>query len=157
MEALYSGRITNLTRVRVSSSCVAERYNESVLRNRDNLDLLRTPDTPSSITDFDRHSQNQWLMPLEYQQTDIEQIIISKCNTTRQRNRVNAELSLFRKHNMIMVLRYLHFLVDTMLDNEVLWGVGRGSSVSSYCLFLLGVHRIDSLKYDLDIHEFIRE
>jgi DNA polymerase III alpha subunit len=43
-----------------------------------------------------------------------------------------------------------------MRDNNIVWGVGRGSSVSSYVLYLLGVHRVNSLYYDLDIHEFLR-
>jgi len=34
--------------------------------------------------------------------------------------------------------------------------VGRGSSVASYCLYLLGVHKINSLKFDLDIKEFLK-
>jgi DNA polymerase III alpha subunit len=38
----------------------------------------------------------------------------------------------------------------------VLWGVGRGSSVASYCLYILGVHKVDSIKYELDIHEFLK-
>ena len=41
-------------------------------------------------------------------------------------------------------------------DKNVLWGVGRGSSVASYALFLIGVHKIDSVKYDLDWREFLR-
>jgi DNA polymerase III alpha subunit len=43
-----------------------------------------------------------------------------------------------------------------MHQNNVVWGVGRGSSVASYVLYLLGVHKIDSLKYNLDIHEFLK-
>ena len=40
--------------------------------------------------------------------------------------------------------------------NSIVWGVGRGSSVASYVLFLLGVHKIDSVKYNLDWREFLR-
>ena len=43
-----------------------------------------------------------------------------------------------------------------MKQNNLIWGVGRGSSVASYVLYLLGVHRIDSLHYNLDIAEFLR-
>ena len=43
-----------------------------------------------------------------------------------------------------------------MRDNRVIWGVGRGSSVSSYVLYKLGIHRIDSMFYDLDVEEFLR-
>ena len=43
-----------------------------------------------------------------------------------------------------------------MRENQLIWGVGRGSSTASYVLYLLGVHRIDSMYYDLDPEEFLR-
>jgi DNA polymerase III alpha subunit len=43
-----------------------------------------------------------------------------------------------------------------MSEHKLIWGVGRGSSVASYVLYKLGVHRIDSLYYDLDPAEFLR-
>ncbi len=43
-----------------------------------------------------------------------------------------------------------------MRDNEVIWGVGRGSSVASYVLYLIGIHKVDSMYYDLPINEFLR-
>ena len=57
---------------------------------------------------------------------------------------------------MMDLLRFLKYMVDKFRENTILWGVGRGSSVASYCLYLLGVHKINSLKYDLDIKEFLR-
>ena len=57
---------------------------------------------------------------------------------------------------MIDLLCYLKYLVDTMREHNIVWGVGRGSSVASYCLYLLGVHKIDSIKYELDIREFLK-
>ena len=57
---------------------------------------------------------------------------------------------------MINLLYYLKYLIDTMRKNNIIWGVGRGSSVSSYVLYLLGVHKVNSLKYHLDIKEFIK-
>jgi DNA polymerase III alpha subunit len=43
-----------------------------------------------------------------------------------------------------------------MQANRMIWGVGRGSSVASNVLYLLGVHRIDSMFYELDSREFLR-
>jgi len=43
-----------------------------------------------------------------------------------------------------------------MIANRVIWGVGRGSSVASFVLYKLGVHRINSLHYNLDVGEFLR-
>jgi DNA polymerase III alpha subunit len=54
------------------------------------------------------------------------------------------------------LLKYLKYLVDVMTENKIIWGVGRGSSVASYVLYKLGVHRIDSMFYNLDVHEFLR-
>ena len=48
------------------------------------------------------------------------------------------------------------YFVELMRENDVVMGVGRGSSVDSYVLYLLGVHKIDSIKYNLDYREFFR-
>jgi DNA polymerase III alpha subunit len=78
------------------------------------------------------------------------------CKTEEQTDRVSLELELFIQHNMMDLLFYLKYLVDTLRQNKIVWGVGRGSSVASYILFLIGVHKIDSIKYDLDIKEFLK-
>jgi DNA polymerase III alpha subunit len=51
----------------------------------------------------------------------------------------------------------MKYIVDTLRKNQIVWGVGRGSSVASYALYLIGVHKIDSVKYDLPIGEFFKE
>jgi DNA polymerase III alpha subunit len=58
--------------------------------------------------------------------------------------------------NLFQLLQYLKYLVDTMRKHNIVWGVGRGSSVASYVLYLIGVHKINSMYYDLDIEEFLR-
>ena len=54
------------------------------------------------------------------------------------------------------MLRYLRYLVDTLRANGIVWGVGRGSSVASFVLYKIGVHRINSIEHDLDFNEFMR-
>jgi DNA polymerase III alpha subunit len=63
---------------------------------------------------------------------------------------------LFQARNLLTLLQYLKYLVDTLRTNKIVWGVGRGSSVSSYVLYKIGVHKIDSLYYDLDPAEFLK-
>jgi len=63
---------------------------------------------------------------------------------------------LYQERGLFDLLRYLKYLVDVMQENHIIWGVGRGSSVASYVLYLIGVHRINSLYYNLDIQEFLR-
>jgi DNA polymerase III alpha subunit len=57
---------------------------------------------------------------------------------------------------MIIVLKAMKYLVDTFRENNIVWGVGRGSSVASYALYLIGVHKVDSVKYELPITEFFK-
>jgi len=110
---------------------------------------------PKDLQTFDRSNQEQWLMPQEYKTMDMEGYLIHVCPKENYR-RLMEELGLFKKYNMMDLLRYLKYLVDVMRENNVVWGVGRGSSVASYTLFLLGIHKIDSIKYKLDIHEFLK-
>ena len=97
-----------------------------------------------------------WLIPREYSEFNVEQFCISQCRSDVELERVTVELELFKKHNMIMVLRTMKYIVDVLRENDIVWGVGRGSSVASYCLYLLGVHKIDSIKYNLPLDEFFR-
>lgn len=98
----------------------------------------------------------EWLIPEEYQNMDIEEYLVNKCPEENY-DRLVQELELYRKNNMIMVLKTIKYIIDTLRTNNVVWGVGRGSSVASYVLFLLGVHKIDSIKYNLPIEEFFKE
>lgn len=109
-----------------------------------------------SVPEFDAKQQATWFMPDEYRDTDIAAHVLALCSTQAQLQRVGQELLLYQEHGLFDLLKYLRYLVDVMRQNNVIWGVGRGSSVSSYVLYLLGVHRIDSMFYDLDIREFLR-
>jgi DNA polymerase III alpha subunit len=127
------------------------------------LELTRLPtlieyisDDSMSVEEFDRLAQSNWLMPQEYKDLDIVLWVLDQCATDEQRQRVGAELLLYVERDLIPLLQYMKFLVDTMRSNNIVWGVGRGSSVASYVLYLIGVHRIDSMYYDLDINEFLK-
>ena len=97
-----------------------------------------------------------WFIPEEYKNMDIEEHLVGLCPKENYSRLVN-ELDLYHKNNMIMVLKTMKYIVDTLRANNIVWGVGRGSSVASYTLFLLGVHKIDSVKYNLPIDEFFKE
>ena len=99
---------------------------------------------------------NNWHMPQEYNDIDIIEHSFGMCKTEEQKHRVLTELTMFKERGMLIVLKFLRYLVDVCNDNDIVLGVGRGSSVASYCLYLLGVHRIDSIKYELDIKEFLK-
>jgi hypothetical protein len=109
-----------------------------------------------SVPDWDSVQQRNWHMPPRYKQLDIAEHVIAMCDTDEKLQRVGHELLLYQERGLFDLLRYLKYLVDVMQHNRVIWGVGRGSSVASYVLYLLGVHRIDSMYYDLDVGEFLR-
>lgn len=109
-----------------------------------------------SVEWFDKRFQAKWRMPEEYKQLDIASYVLDLCKEDYELQRVGQELLLYQERNLFDLLRYLKYLVDTLRKNNVVWGVGRGSSVASYVLFLLGVHKIDSLYYNLDIEEFLK-
>lgn len=112
-------------------------------------------ETHSLIEDYDKACQSNWNMPEDYYPNLVE-MLYGMCTTQEQTDRVSEELTAFIEHGMMNLLFYLKYLVDTLRTNNVVWGVGRGSSVASYVLFLIGVHKIDSMKYNLDWREFLR-
>jgi hypothetical protein len=113
-------------------------------------------DSDVSVPDWDLVRQQRWHMPASYAVMDIAAHVLSLCSTDAELQRAGHELMLYQERGLFDLLRYLKYLVDVMTKNHVIWGVGRGSSVASYVLYLLGVHRIDSMFYDLDVSEFLR-
>jgi len=109
-----------------------------------------------SVPEFHASQQLVWHMPDEYKTVDIAQHILSLCNGEAELQRCGQELLLYQERDLFNLLRYLKYLVDVMTANRIIWGVGRGSSVASFVLYKLGVHRIDSLHYNLDVGEFLR-
>lgn len=135
---------------------------ESTIDFNSDLELTNLPEliayveSNQSLEEFDSLLQSQWKMPQEYQDLDIAKWILDQCQTDAERQRVGEELLLYLDRNLFPLLQYLKYLVDTMRKYNIVWGVGRGSSVSSYVLYLIGVHRINSIYYDLPIDEFLR-
>ena len=66
------------------------------------------------------------------------------------------ELLLYQERELFNLLKFLVYLVDVMKENNIIWGVGRGSSVASYVLFKIEIHKVDSMFYKLDVREFLR-
>jgi len=102
--------------------------------------------------------QLDWNLPEEYKSLDIKEYIKTKLPQTESKkwSRVNLELAEFEQRNLTDLLKFLVYFVDALRKNNIIYGVGRGSSVASYVLYLLGVHRVDSFKYNLDIKEFLK-
>jgi len=150
---LYQGKLTNLKDITVDYSEDIEQLEQTAgftfQRFNEQLNQI-------DIADFDSALQSDWFMPEEYRDFDVKAWCLSRCNTVEQTKRVEAEMDAYEERDMIPLLQWTKHFVDTCNENGIVWGVGRGSSVASFVLFLLGVHQIDSVKYNLDWQEFLR-
>lgn len=135
---------------------------ESDIKLTDMLDLSNMPDLVKyvkptiTVKEFDEQNQSHWYIPEEYLKMDIAQWVLDQCKGEAELQRAGEELIKFQERDMFVLLKYLKYLVDTMRKHNIVWGVGRGSSVASFVLFLISVHKINSLEYDLSIDEFLK-
>lgn len=154
-DILYSNLDINLSSFLVEDP---ETFNHSVVSSHYESPLLnKYHELDIDISQFDQKNQSHWFIPDEYMEMDIAKWLLDQCTSEPQLQRVAKELLLFQEKNLFILLKYLKYLVDTMRKNNIVWGVGRGSSVASYVLYLIGIHRIDSLYYDLPIEEFLKD
>ena len=154
IEVLYNNPDVNLNNLNIID---VEKFNDAI----DNLYLsnnklvqYNAPDF--SIEEFDKLNQQTWHMPQKYKELDIAEYLLYLCETDVELQRVGSELLEFQKLDFFDALRFLKYFVDIMRNNNIVGGVGRGSSVASYVLFLLGIHKINSIKYNLSPDEFFK-
>lgn len=152
---IYAGHVDKCTQVLVEDSQEIQKFNQAAERfGRGQLDIYHPLDV--SQEEFDAALQAEWFMPDDYKNIVLRDHLISKCNSDEEISRLDAELAEYHERGMENILRYMIYLVDFMREHKILWGVGRGSSVASFVLYLIGIHRINSIQYGLDFHEFMR-
>lgn len=155
-DLLYQNPDLDITKFRVTDWSL---FNRAVSQLHAEIPLLEAYlqfENDYTLEEFDRRNQRHWHMPDDYLSLDIAKWVLDQCQTGVELQRVGEELLLYQERDLFPLLQYLKYLVDTMRANDVVWGVGRGSSVASYVLYLIGVHKIDSIYYDLSITEFLK-
>ena len=165
IDMIYSGNVDKCHVVLCDPSDDVDRFNAAMEEQGfDKLQKYIPLDVDQKT--FDGVCQSEWFMPDEYKIFPYVDYLAAKLGEELQCTefdtsipewqRVKEELEAFKERGMEDLLRYMIYLVDFMRENDIVWGVGRGSSVASYVLYLIGVHRIDSIKYGLDWREFLR-
>lgn len=108
----------------------------------------------------------KWTTPSPYSTLDVEQYLVSAHEilflgvvpdeefALRER-RLCQEILAYKDRGLFDVVRAVIWIINTLTANSVVWGVGRGSSVSSYVLYVIGVHDVDSYLYDLSLDDFL--
>lgn len=126
--------------------------------DHDKLKLAIPVAEPMDISPEEEHARRaaKWNIPEEFLSIDVEPVILSCCSNDAERERAMSELREFRDRDLEPILRLMIYLVATWREAGVVWGVGRGSSVSSFVLYLIGINRINPMLYGLDISEFLR-
>lgn len=71
--------------------------------------------------------------------------------------RLNEELQEIQKRNLEQIVKALIFVVDKFNELGIVYGVGRGSSCASLVLFLIGVHKVDPIKFGIPMTEFFHD
>tara|TARA_B110000977_G_C10912115_1_gene429714 strand:- start:276 stop:791 length:516 start_codon:yes stop_codon:yes gene_type:complete len=153
VEMLYSDPALDVSNLCLEDS---EQFNSASKKLHLNMFITQLDEIGVDVAQYHNENQSNWHMPEKYKQLDIAEYLLKLCNTDAELQRVGTELLLYQERDMFDLLRFLVYIVDVMRKQDIVWGVGRGSSVASYVLYLIGVHKIDSLYYDLDIAEFLR-
>ena len=154
LRLVYSNPTIDLNTITIDN---ASKFNKAVEELYSNVPKLKQyVPMNTSIEEFDRNNQSNWFMPKEYIDFDIAKWVLEQCDGDTELQRAGDELMAFQKRNLLPLLNFIYYLVETMRENNIVWGVGRGSSVSSFVLYKIGINRINPIYYSLDFSEFLR-
>lgn len=140
LEALYNG--IHLSKLKLDTE-VLQKYNSVCY----DLNLSEHHDP---VFDY------QFSYPSKYDAIDLETYLVSRCSNDAEENRVYEELMLFEMCDAFQLIKYLIYLVDYMNSKNIVWGVGRGSSVQVFIFYLIGIHKVNSVEYGLEYTDFFK-
>ena len=131
----------------ISSGDDIEKFNSLV----DNIDEMISCEK-TELLKLDK----SWKIPEYYFNLDLEEYFIDLVKSYDQRyvDRVLQEIQLVKHHKMQSLIKTLIYVVDKFRANNVVWGVGRGSSCASILLYLIDLHCVDPIKWDIQAEEF---
>lgn len=101
------------------------------------------------------YDSKNWFYPDKYNDINLLEYFLNLCKSEIEIQRVKDEIKLYEDFGMQSLLRWAIWFMDVVNEKNLFIGVGRGSSVSSYCLYLIKLHLIDSIKWDLDCRNFL--
>lgn len=136
---------------------------------RDIADYNKLVPSHEQLRKYDRECDIIWNIPdtirdLTYEQVlDIliirhESVLEGKSELERglRNRRLEMEFNEFFERDLLFLLQLMIYVINEFERQGICWGVGRGSSVASYILYILGVHDIDSYHYKLDMKDFFK-
>lgn len=113
----------------------------------------------SSNTEFDK----TWTVPDVYLNLNFKEYVYAAFESRHLSNRdaylarIETELNQIESRQLETFFKTVIYILDTFKKQNIVWGVGRGSSCACLILFLIGLHSVDPVKYGIDITEFFHD
>lgn len=153
--------------VHPSKLMVTEVTDEIQLFN-DNVDAS---ETLHQVKELPLNLSYRWQLPERYLNLDLHEAVgqayeaqVEKLLTTytpqqhdAALDRLAAELDEIERRGMVEFVKTIIYILDVFREREVVWGVGRGSSCASYVLFIIGLHSVDPIRYNVPMNEFFHD
>jgi DNA polymerase III alpha subunit len=100
-----------------------------------------------------------WNLPEHWANLDLDAYFEGRLARAddRYKARALAELKQVRERGLENLIRAIGYVVERFKETGQVWGVGRGSSCASLLLFLLGLHQVDPIKYNIPLEEFFHD
>ena len=157
IDLIYKGNKNKIGQIFAESSADVKLFNKIMEDLRGGIQIKEYQPMNIEQEEFDGILQKEWYMPAKYKNLNKEEYLSTIVSVKSPEWKVvSEELAEFKKRNMYPLLQFLVYLVDFMRENKIVWGVGRGSSVASYVLYAIGIHKINPIQYGLDWREFLR-
>lgn len=111
----------------------------------------------------------EWKIPREYQELKLRSYLVNRLDeyidtplldlekVNEYAVRLEEELDEIERRQMEPLVRALIYVVERLRETNTIWGVGRGSSCASLALFLIGLHKVDPVRYGIPMSEFFHD
>ena len=153
VDALHAGVLPHQLRL--------TEHNEDTLLFNDNCSEQLFLDSQEPVKlDF------SWQLPESHLSMDLQATVVARAAERlteldypeelhlKACQRIQDELGEIERRGMVEFVKTIIYILDVFREKGVVWGVGRGSSCASYVLFILGLHSVDSVLYDVPMEEF---
>lgn len=110
-----------------------------------------------------------WKLPEKYLTLNVQEhvsvvfgerlpaLAYNHTQTEAATNRLAQELEEFDDRGLNDLLRTIIYVLDRFKETGQVYGVGRGSSCASFILFILGLHVVDPIKFNVPLEEFFHD
>ena len=105
--------------------------------------------------DLPNTSTNSEFLRKLVRQNILKKGIDKKEDRARYYEQAKYEIELFEETGLVDYLLALWDIVNFAVENDIKMSPGRGSAASSLVLYLVGVTKIDPIKYDLIFERFV--